>query len=166
LLPKYQNAKEGGSERIASNRLMLNIRSYIADKRKAAPGQKDALQPTNRIGRPPAKHSSPDYQQMSVYIHNDVRRKVKVRLFETGGEFSARVESLLREWLLNHESREKRRMIFSSPLTRLDLLPRSAFAILLSFFSASQIPKSCASGRAKSFPGNSGFLSISSFGVG
>jgi hypothetical protein len=101
---------------------MLNFRSYIADKRKAAPGQKDALQPTNRIGRPPAKHS-PDYQQMSVYIHNDVRRKVKVRLFETGGEFSACVESLLRECLLNHESREERRMILSSsPLTRLDLL--------------------------------------------
>jgi hypothetical protein len=36
---------------------------------------------------------------MSVYIHKDVRSKVKVRLFENGGEFSALVESLLREWL-------------------------------------------------------------------
>jgi len=52
-----------------------------------------------RRGGPPAKHSSPDYRQMSVYIHRDVRSKVKVRLFETGGEFSALVESLLREWI-------------------------------------------------------------------
>jgi hypothetical protein len=36
---------------------------------------------------------------MSVYIHKDIRGKVKMRLFETGGEFSALVESLLREWL-------------------------------------------------------------------
>jgi hypothetical protein len=36
---------------------------------------------------------------MSVYIHKDVRTKTKVRLFETGGEFSALVESLLRVWL-------------------------------------------------------------------
>lgn len=50
-------------------------------------------------GRPRAKHSSPDYIQMSVYVHKDVRSKVKVRLFEAGGEFSALVESLLREWL-------------------------------------------------------------------
>jgi len=36
---------------------------------------------------------------MSVYIHKDIRSKVKVRLFEIGGEFSALVESLLRGWL-------------------------------------------------------------------
>jgi hypothetical protein len=36
---------------------------------------------------------------MSVYIHKDVRSKVKVRLFEAGGEFSGLVESLLRDWL-------------------------------------------------------------------
>ena len=49
-----------------------------------------------RVGRPRAKHSDPDYVQMSVYIHKDIRSKVKVRLFEIGGEFSALVESLLR----------------------------------------------------------------------
>ena len=37
--------------------------------------------------------------QMSVYVHKDIRTKVKVRLFQSGGEFSALVESLLREWL-------------------------------------------------------------------
>jgi hypothetical protein len=37
--------------------------------------------------------------QMSVYIHKDVRSKLKVRLFESGGEFSGLVEWLLRDWL-------------------------------------------------------------------
>jgi hypothetical protein len=36
---------------------------------------------------------------MSVYVHKDVRAKVKVRLFESGGEFSGLVETLLRGWL-------------------------------------------------------------------
>jgi hypothetical protein len=40
---------------------------------------------------------------MSVYVHKGVRSKVEVRLFETGGEFSALVESLLREWLAKLE---------------------------------------------------------------
>jgi hypothetical protein len=69
------------------------------NRSKAAPGRKNIVQPTKKVGRPPAKHSSPDYVQMSVYIHKDVRSKVKVRLFETGGEFRALVESLLRDWL-------------------------------------------------------------------
>ena len=55
--------------------------------------------PRKKAGRPRAKHSDPDYQQMSVYIHKDVRGKVKARLFEQDGEFSGLVESLLREWL-------------------------------------------------------------------
>jgi len=52
-----------------------------------------------KTGRPRAKHSDPAYKQMSVYVHQDVRTKVKMRLFETGGEFSGLVESLLRDWL-------------------------------------------------------------------
>ena len=60
--------------------------------KKAAPVKKKA-------GRPRAKHSDPDYKQMSVYVHKDVRNKVKARLFEQDGEFSALVESLLRDWL-------------------------------------------------------------------
>lgn len=58
-----------------------------------------APEPSKKIGRPRAKHSSPDYQQMSVYIHKEVRAKTKMRLFEIGGEFSELVESLLKEWL-------------------------------------------------------------------
>lgn len=61
-------------------------------RKKAAPVKK-------KPGRPRAKHSDPDYKQMSVYVHQDVRNKVKVRLFKQGGEFSALVESLLRGWL-------------------------------------------------------------------
>jgi hypothetical protein len=36
---------------------------------------------------------------VTAYIHEDVRLLVKARLLERGGEFSALVESLLREWL-------------------------------------------------------------------
>jgi hypothetical protein len=66
---------------------------------KAASGRGDAVPPARKVGRPRAKHSDPNYVQMSVYVHKDVRTKVKMRLFETGGEFSALVESLLRDWL-------------------------------------------------------------------
>lgn len=52
-----------------------------------------------KSGRPRAKHSDPNYKQMSVYIHKEVRSKVKARLFEEEGEFSELVETLLREWL-------------------------------------------------------------------
>ena len=55
-----------------------------------------------RAGRPPAKHSSPDYAQMTVYVRKDVRREVKIRLFEEGLEMSALVEKLLCNWLTAH----------------------------------------------------------------
>ena len=57
------------------------------------------MQQTNTVRRPRAKHSDPNYIQMSVYVHKDVRIKVKIRLLETDGEFSGLVESLLRDWL-------------------------------------------------------------------
>ena len=50
-------------------------------------------------GRPPAKHSSPDHAQMSLYIHKTVRNLVKIELLKEDGEFSGLVESLLRDWL-------------------------------------------------------------------
>ena len=64
-----------------------------------AKAPKKAVPVKKKAGRPRAKHSDPDYKQMSVYVHKDVRNKVKARLFEQGGEFSALVESLLRDWL-------------------------------------------------------------------
>jgi hypothetical protein len=59
-----------------------------------AKAQKKAVPVKKKAGRPRAKHSDPDYKQMSVYVHKDVRNKAKARLFEQGGEFSALVESL------------------------------------------------------------------------
>lgn len=61
--------------------------------------KKAAVPVKKTVGRPRAKHSDPAYKQMSVYVHQEVRNKVKARLFEQGGEFSALVESLLRDWL-------------------------------------------------------------------
>ena len=78
---------------------MATRKPKAPDRSKTTPGRKEAAPPTKKVGRPRAKHSNPDYTQMSIYIPKDVRSKVKVRLFETGGEFSALVESLLREWL-------------------------------------------------------------------
>jgi len=52
-----------------------------------------------RRGRPPAKHSSPDYAQMSLYIHQTVRSLVRIELLKENGEFSGLVEDLLRVWL-------------------------------------------------------------------
>ena len=54
------------------------------------------------VGRPPAKHSSPDYAQMTVYVQKSVRNEVKMRLFQEGLELSALVEKLLKKWLDTH----------------------------------------------------------------
>ena len=58
-------------------------------------------------GRPPAKHSSDDYAQMSLYVHKTVRSLVRIELLReaeqstepNSGEFSGLVEALLRGWL-------------------------------------------------------------------
>jgi hypothetical protein len=71
-------------------------------KRLNGSGEKatsEAAPPKKKPGRPRAKHSDPNYKQMSIYIHKEVRSKVKARLFEEEGEFSELVETLLREWL-------------------------------------------------------------------
>ena len=81
---------------------LLSSESMAKRPAKTASTRKTATQPKKTVGRPRAKHSDPDYKQMSVYIHQDVRNKVKARLFEQGGEFSALVESLLRDWLKKH----------------------------------------------------------------
>jgi hypothetical protein len=78
---------------------MATRRSKAPTRSKPTPGQKNVVQPTKKVGRPRAKHSNPDYTQMSIYVPKDVRSRVKVRLFETGGELSGLVETLLRDWL-------------------------------------------------------------------
>jgi hypothetical protein len=67
----------------------------------ALPTSNVAVSPPPRVGRPPAKHSSPDYVQMTVYIQKAVRNAVKMRLFQEGRELSALVENLLKSWLEN-----------------------------------------------------------------
>lgn len=85
---------------LLSFQAMAKSRQGTAARQNAASSRNAAVQPgAKKVGRPRAKHSSPDYAQMSVYIHKEVRNKVKMRLFETGSEFSGLVESLLRDWL-------------------------------------------------------------------
>lgn len=74
---------------------MAKPKTRAGTGKKAVSISKGGVQPKKKVGRPPAKHSSPDYVQMSLYVHKDVRNKVKVRLFEQGAEFSALVESTI-----------------------------------------------------------------------
>lgn len=78
---------------------MATRKAKALTRSETTAGRKAAVPPVRKVGRPRAKHSDPHYVQMSVYVHKDVRTKVKMRLFVTGGEFSALVESLLRDWL-------------------------------------------------------------------
>jgi hypothetical protein len=50
-------------------------------------------------GRKPAKHSNPDYVQMTVYVPRSLRNSVKARLAEQEMEFSGLVETMLSDWL-------------------------------------------------------------------
>ena len=50
-------------------------------------------------GRKPAKHSNPDYVQVTAYVPRVMRNTVKARLAEQEMEFSDLVEGMLREWL-------------------------------------------------------------------
>lgn len=63
------------------------------------PTPADASPKPRPVGRPPAKHSSGEYAQMTVYIKKTVRNEVKMRLFQEGRELSALVENLLKTWL-------------------------------------------------------------------
>ena len=58
-------------------------------------------------GRPPAKHSSPDYTQMTVYVRTAVRSDVRMRLFREGRELSALIERLLIDWLNEDQPPER-----------------------------------------------------------
>jgi len=56
-------------------------------------------EPLAKRGRKPAKHSNPDYVQMTVYVPRELRNRVKARLAEQEMEFSGLVEAMLSEWL-------------------------------------------------------------------
>jgi hypothetical protein len=50
-------------------------------------------------GRKPAKHSDPNYVQMTVYVPRTLRNSVKACLAEHEMEFSGLVEGMLSDWL-------------------------------------------------------------------
>ena len=56
-------------------------------------------EPPPKPGRKPAKHSNPDYVQMTAYVPRELRNKVKARLAEQEREFSDLVEGMLSDWL-------------------------------------------------------------------
>lgn len=84
---------------VLTSKRMAKTHLRSKDQPKPALGANGSDAPAKKMGRPRAKHSDPNYVQMSIYVHKDVRTKVKIRLFETSGEFSGLVELLLREWL-------------------------------------------------------------------
>ncbi len=85
---------------MATKRIPKTVSPAKPAKRSAAPA------PVKKIGRPRAKHSDPNYVQMSIYISRDVRKRVKMKLFETSGEFSVLVETLLNEWLRTQKQKQ------------------------------------------------------------
>lgn len=54
-----------------------------------------------RLGRPPAKRSDPEFQQVTAYIRKGTYAAVRTSLFieEERKEFSELVEDLLAKWL-------------------------------------------------------------------
>lgn len=56
-------------------------------------------EPPSKPGRKPAKHSNPEYVQVTAYVRRDLRNKVKARLAEQEMEFSVLIEGMLSKWL-------------------------------------------------------------------
>lgn len=56
-------------------------------------------EPLAKRGRKPAKHSNPEYVQMTVYVPRELRNRVKARLAAREMEFSGLVEGMLTEWV-------------------------------------------------------------------
>ena len=52
-----------------------------------------------RRGRPPAKHSDPNYTQVTAYVRKATHQEVKIALIRAEQEFSELVEHLLAQWL-------------------------------------------------------------------
>ena len=61
----------------------------------------EATNEAKRRGRPPAKHSDPDFVQATAYIRKETHRGVKIELLRSDPpiEFSELVEQLLADWL-------------------------------------------------------------------
>lgn len=55
--------------------------------------------PMVRIGRPRAKRSNPEYQQVTAYIRRSTYTAARKQLFDEGREFSELVEELVAGWV-------------------------------------------------------------------
>lgn len=81
----------------------------IANRRRQPAGAKHADTSTVRtadnsatqirVGRPRAKRSDPEYQQVTAYIRRDTYIGARKRLFDEDREFSELVEELVAAWL-------------------------------------------------------------------
>jgi hypothetical protein len=74
-----------------------------------APKVQNVEPPAERkAGRPKAKHSDrANYHQTTIYVRRDVFGQAKAKLLaDGGGEMSALIERLLREWLERSASAE------------------------------------------------------------
>lgn len=56
-----------------------------------------------KLGRPPGKRSSPDYQSVTTFLHKATYLKVQRELVGSGKDFGDVVDELLQNWLKSHE---------------------------------------------------------------
>lgn len=66
--------------------------------------QPEVVQQPSRRGRPKAKRSDPDYEQVTAYIRKNTHTAVKIELLKNSQngekrEFSELVQDLLEQWL-------------------------------------------------------------------
>lgn len=91
--PTVHTAAKSKPARKASRKVTTPARSLVSAQSNE----------TKRRGRPPAKHSDPDYVQATAYIKKVTHRDVKIELLKVDPpfEFSELVEQLLANWLKN-----------------------------------------------------------------
>ena len=68
----------------------------------AVPSLKALPAPTEtprRVGRPAGKRSDPNFQQVTVLLHQDTYREARKRLLDERKEVSTLINELLDEWL-------------------------------------------------------------------
>lgn len=70
--------------------------STISTTQKSSNPTLQNVQP--RVGRPRAKRSDPEYQQVTAYIRRDTYTAARKLLLDEGREFSELVEDLVRQW--------------------------------------------------------------------
>jgi len=70
------------------------------------------VKPTDKVGRRHGRHSSPDFQQCSVWLNKTTRLAVDLALSRLAlkrgkkKQFSTLVEELLVDWLARHKETE------------------------------------------------------------